>query len=64
MGIGPNTAIWLGCRTILVIHPQILDLLRSWREDLGGVYNPKYRNWIFPPDSQEEILNRLKYLDQ
>lgn len=45
-------------------NPQITELLKSWRNELGGEYNPKYRNWIFFPQSREEVLIRLQELDQ
>ncbi|HEY1026251.1 MAG TPA: competence protein CoiA family protein [Pseudomonas sp.] len=45
-------------------NPQIADLLKSWRNELGGEYNPKYKNWIFPPKFRENILNRLQRLDR
>ena len=45
-------------------NPQIAELLKSWRNELGGEYNPKYRNWIFYPRSNEEIMSRLQQLDQ
>lgn len=45
-------------------NPQITELLKTWRNQLGGGYNPKYRNWIFYPQSREEVLNRLQELDQ
>jgi hypothetical protein len=45
-------------------NPQITDLLKSWRNELGGEYNPKYRNWFFLPQLREEVLGRLQLLDQ
>ncbi|WP_454254341.1 DUF7828 domain-containing protein [Pseudomonas sp. Marseille-Q8238] len=45
-------------------NPQITELLKSWRNELGGEYNPKYRCWIFFPQSREEVLIRLQELDQ
>ncbi|WP_158592058.1 competence protein CoiA family protein [Pseudomonas cavernicola] len=45
-------------------NPQIAELLKSWRNELGGEYNPKYRNWIFFPQSREEVLSRLQQLDK
>lgn len=44
-------------------NPQITDLLKSWRNELGGEYNPKFRNWIYYPRSCEEVLNRLQQMD-
>ena len=45
-------------------NPQITGLLKSWRNELGGEYNPKYKNWIFFPQYRSEVLNRLRELDQ
>ncbi|SDO35767.1 competence protein CoiA family protein [Pseudomonas jinjuensis] len=45
-------------------NPQITELLKSWRNELGGEYNPKFKNWIYYPRSREEVLNRLKQLDE
>ncbi|MFG0805298.1 competence protein CoiA family protein [Pseudomonas fluvialis] len=44
-------------------NPQITELLKSWRNELGGEYNPKFRNWIYYPRSREEVLNRLQQID-
>ena len=44
-------------------NPQITELLKSWRNELGGEYNPKFRNWIYYPRSCEEVLNRLQQMD-
>jgi len=44
-------------------NPQIVELLKSWRNELGGEYNHKYRNWIFFPAARKEIMNRLLQLD-
>jgi hypothetical protein len=44
-------------------NPQITDLLKSWRNELGGEYNPMFRNWIYYPRSCEEVLNRLQQMD-
>lgn len=44
-------------------NPQITELLKSWRNELGGEYNPKFRNWIYYPRSREEVLNRLQQMD-
>jgi competence protein CoiA len=45
-------------------NPQITELLKSWRNELGGEYNPKFKNWIFYPRSREEVLSRLQKLDE
>ncbi len=45
-------------------NPQITELLKIWRNQLGGEYNTKYRNWIYYPHNREEILARLQALDQ
>ena len=44
-------------------NPQIAELLKSWRNELGGEYNPKFKNWIYYPRSREEVLNRLQQMD-
>ena len=44
-------------------NPQITELLKSWRNELGGEYNPKFRNWIYYPRYCEEVLNRLQQID-
>lgn len=44
-------------------NPQIAELLKSWRNELGGEYNPKFRNWIYHPRSCEEVLSRLQQLN-
>lgn len=45
-------------------NPQITELLKSWRNELGGEYNPKFKNWIYYPRSREEVLNRLQQLNE
>lgn len=45
-------------------NPQITELLKSWRNQLGGEYNPKFKNWIYYPRSREEVLNRLQELNE
>ena len=45
-------------------NPQITELLKSWRNELGGEYNPKFRNWIYYPRYCEEVLNRLQQMDE
>lgn len=45
-------------------NPQITALLKTWRNELGGEYNPKYRNWIFLPPAREEMMSRLQQLDK
>lgn len=45
-------------------NPQIAELLKTWRNQLGGEYNPKYKNWIYYPHSRDEILARLQAMDQ
>ena len=45
-------------------NPQITELLKSWRNQLGGEYNPKYKNWIYYPHSREEVLSRLQRLNE
>lgn len=44
-------------------NPQLATLFKSWRNDLGGDYNAKYKNWIFFPQYREEVLKRLQLLD-
>lgn len=43
--------------------PQIVDLLRSWRNELGGEYNAKFKNWIYASAHRDVILERLRTLD-
>jgi competence protein CoiA len=45
-------------------NPQITELLKSWRNELGGEYNPKYKNWIYFPPAREEVMSRLQQLDK
>jgi len=45
-------------------NPQVTELLRSWRGELGGEYNAKYKSWIFFAHSRAEVLTRLQELDQ
>lgn len=45
-------------------NPQITELLKSWRNQLGGEYNPKYKSWIFSPLAKEEVMVRLLALDE
>jgi len=47
----------------LAYNPQITEMLKSWRNELGGEYNPKYRNWIYFPRARKEVLSRLEQLD-
>lgn len=65
--------MWVSARTLpsgsiavrsWSFNPQISELLKTWRNQLGGEYNPKYRNWIFYPQNRDEILGRLRALDQ
>ena len=43
--------------------PQLAELFKSWRNQLGGEFNPKYRNWIYYPHAADEVLARLQRLD-
>ncbi|MBF6618291.1 MAG: hypothetical protein ITG07_16380 [Candidimonas sp.] len=43
-------------------NPQIIEIFKSWRNELGGEYNPKFRNWIYYPRHCEEVLHRLQQL--
>ena len=45
-------------------NPQITALLKSWRNELGGEYNTKYKNWIYFPSDREEVMSRLHQLDK
>jgi len=45
-------------------NPQIIEILKSWRNELGGEYNPKFRNWIYYPRHCEEVLHRLQQLHE
>ncbi|MBF7731105.1 competence protein CoiA family protein [Pseudomonas sp. N040] len=45
-------------------NPQITELLKSWRNQLGGEYNPKYRNWIYHLHAKEEVMARLQGMNQ
>ncbi|HCF1603720.1 TPA: hypothetical protein NH847_000641 [Pseudomonas aeruginosa] len=65
--------MWVSARTLpsgsiavrsWSFNPQIAELLKTWRNQLGGEYNPRYRNWIFYPHNRDEILERLRALDQ
>ncbi|MCI1008257.1 hypothetical protein HWE02_03175 [Pseudomonas oryzihabitans] len=65
--------IWVSARTLpsgsiavrsWSFNPQIAELLKTWRNQFGGEYNPKYKNWIYYPHNREEILARLKAMDQ
>jgi hypothetical protein len=56
----PTGSVAVGSRAF---NPQIATLLKTWRNELGGEYNPKYRNWIYYPRSREEVLNRLQQLN-
>lgn len=57
----PTGSVAVGSRSF---NPQIAELLKSWRNELGGEYNPKFRNWIYYPRSREEVLGRLKQLNE
>jgi len=46
------------------LNPQITELLKCWRNQLGGEYNPRFKNWIYYPRSREEVLNRLQQLNE
>ena len=45
-------------------NPQITELLKSWRNQLGGEYNQKYKNWIYSPLAREEVIARLQQLNE
>lgn len=45
-------------------NPQITELLKSWRNQLGGEYNQKYKNWIYSPLAREEVMSRLQQLNE
>ncbi|MDY7562419.1 competence protein CoiA family protein [Pseudomonas sp. CCC3.2] len=44
-------------------NPQIAELLKIWRNQLGGEYNPKYQNWIYSSVAREDILARLESMN-
>lgn len=65
--------MWLSARILqsgsvavrsMAYNPEIVQLLKQWRCELGGEYNEKYRNWIFYPHAREIVLDRLKQLDE
>lgn len=65
--------MWVSARTLpsgsiavrsWSFNPQITELLKTWRNQLGGEYNPKYKNWIYYPHNRDEILARLQAMDQ
>lgn len=65
--------MWVSARTLpsgavavrsWAYNPQVVDLLKSWRNELGGEYNAKFRNWIYPSMHRDEILARLRSLDR
>lgn len=43
--------------------PHITNLLKAWRNELGGEYNAKYKNWIYQPHNREDVLARLQKLN-
>ncbi len=57
----PTGSVAVGSRSF---NPQIAELLKSWRNELDGEYNPKFKNWIYYPRSREEVLNRLQQLNE
>lgn len=57
----PTGSVAVGSRSF---NPQIAELLKSWRNELGGEYNRKFKNWIYYPRSREEVLNRLQMLNE
>lgn len=65
--------MWVSARTLSSgsiavrswsFNPQITELLKSWRNQLGGEYNRKYKSWIFYPHARSEVLRRLQELNQ
>lgn len=65
--------MWVSARTLpsgsvavrsWSFNPQITELLKTWRNELGGEYNPNYKNWIYSPHNREEILTRLRAMSQ
>lgn len=44
-------------------NPHITNLLKAWRNELGGEYKAKYKNWIYPPHNREDVLARLQKLN-
>ncbi len=44
-------------------NPQIKDLLKSWRNQGGGQYNPKYKSWNYYKPFSDTVLARLQELD-
>ncbi|WP_162934921.1 competence protein CoiA family protein [Pseudomonas cavernae] len=45
-------------------NPQIAALLRTWRDELGGEYQKKYKSWTYSPLAREEVLSRLQQLNE
>ncbi|MDE3736406.1 competence protein CoiA family protein [Pseudomonas resinovorans] len=65
--------MWVSARTLQSgsiavrswsFNPQIAELFKTWRNQLGGEYNAKYRSWIFYAKSRNEIIARLRQLNQ
>lgn len=65
--------MWVSARTLpsgsvavrsWSFNPQIAELFKTWRNQLGGEFNPRYKNWIFYPQYRNEVLRRLQELDQ
>ncbi len=44
-------------------NPQVKDLLKSWRNQGGGQYNPKYKSWNYYKPFSNTVLARLQELD-
>jgi competence protein CoiA len=64
--------MWVSARTLpsgsiavrsWAFNPQIAELLKIWSNQLGGEYNSKYKNWIYPPAASGEVLTRLRKID-
>lgn len=64
--------MWVSARTLpsgsiavrsWSFNPQVAELLKLWRNQLGGEYNSKYRNWIYPPSTRDDVLARLGKMD-
>lgn len=64
--------MWVSARTLpsgsiavrsWSFNPQIAELLKIWRNQLGGEYNSKYKNWIYPPAARADVLALLGKMD-
>lgn len=45
-------------------NPEIIAMLKEWKREGRGSFNPKYKSWNYWLPFSEQVLQRLKELNK